>query len=258
MVESRLEESFHGLDAESKHLLARIGSPLLLSLAALDIAKRRNGVQRLTSEQIVACLEAAGVAVKRNSVSRAFARAGNKVSTSKGPSGEVEYRLMTPGQLEVEPFLKINALSVVRVESGRPHTARQHLAELLGDLSGTARICDPYFGRRTLETIDHIPPGTSILFLTSKTNEPMLKTQGEFHDYSKQRKNTEFRVLQPPHDLHDRFVLTGDALLLVGHGLKDIGGKESFVIRVDKTLAPDLLNDLEQSFDKKWANARPL
>ena len=29
----------------------------------------------------------------------------------------------------------------------------------------------------------------------------------------------------PPHDLHDRYVLTEDSLLLVGHGLKDIGEK---------------------------------
>ncbi len=253
-----LLEAFQELDAQAKHALAEIASPLLLSLAALDIAEQRVGVQRLTAEHIVACLEAAGVAVKRNSVSRALARAGSKVSTSVEPSGEIGYRLMTRGRREVEPYLKNSALSVVRIEGGRPHTARQHLAELLGGLSGTARICDPYFGLRTLETIDHIPPKTTIRFLTSKTNESMPKTRGAFHDFSKQRKNTEFRVLPPPHDIHDRYVVTEDSLLLIGHGLKDIGGKESFVIRVEKALAPDLLESLEQSFDAKWANAAPL
>ena len=253
-----LLEAFQELDAQAKHALAEIASPLLLSLAALDIAEQRVGVQRLTAEHIVACLEAAGVAVKRNSVSRALARAGSKVSTSVEPSSEIGYRLMTRGRREVEPYLKNSALAVVRIEGGRPHTARQHLAELLGGLSGMARICDPYFGLRTLETIDHIPPKTTIRFLTSKTNESMPKTRGAFHDFSKQRKNTEFRVLPPPHDLHDRYVLTEDSLLLVGHGLKDIGGKESFVIRVEKTFAPDLLESLEQSFDAKWASAAAL
>jgi hypothetical protein len=129
------------------------------------------------------------------------------------------------------------------------------LAELLSGLSGIARICDPYFGLRTLETIDHIPPKTNIRFLTSKTNESMPKARGAFHDFSKQRKNVEFRLLPPPNDLHDRYVLTDDELLLVGHGLKDIGNKESFVIRIEKTLAPDLLESLAQSFDAKWAGA---
>ena len=113
-------EAFQDLDAQAKHALAEIASPLLLSLAALDIAEQRVGVQRLTAEHIVACLEAAGVAVKRNSVSRALARAGNKVSTSVEPSGEIGYRLMTKGRREVEPYLKNSALSVVRIEGGRP------------------------------------------------------------------------------------------------------------------------------------------
>ena len=113
-------EAFQDLDAQAKHALAEIASPLLLSLAALDIAEQRVGVQRLTAEHIVACLEAAGVAVKRNSVSRALARAGNKVSTSVEPSGEIGYRLMTKGRREVEPYLKNSALFVVRIEGGRP------------------------------------------------------------------------------------------------------------------------------------------
>ena len=253
-----LLEAFQELDAQAKHALSEIDSPLMLSFAALEIAEQQVGIQRLTAEHIVACLEAAGVAVKRNSVSRALARSGGKVSTSVEPSGEVGYRLMTRGRREVEPYLKNNALSVVRIEGGRPHTASQHLAELLAGLSGIARICDPYFGLRTLETIDHIPPRTAIRFLTAKTSDSLPKTRGAFHDFSKQRRNADFRILSPPHDLHDRYVLTAESLMLVGHGLKDIGGKESFVIRLEKTLAPDLLDSLEQSFDAKWAIATAL
>jgi hypothetical protein len=253
-----LLEAFQALDARAKHALAEISSPLLLSFAALDIAAETVGAERLTAEHIVACLEAAGVAIKRNSVSRALARAGNRVSTSVGASGEVGYRLMTRGRREVEPYLKNSALAVVRIEGGRPHTARHHLADLFAGLTGVVRICDPYFGLRTLETIDHIPTTVPIWFLTSKTHESMPKTRGAFHDFAKERKNVEFRVLAPPHDLHDRYVLTEDTLLLVGHGLKDIGGKESFVIRLDKTMVPDLLQSLSQSFDTKWASATPL
>jgi hypothetical protein len=250
---------FELLDDQLKHALSDESSPLLLSLAALELAEREAGVQRLTAEHIVACLEAAGIAVKRKSVSRALARAGNKVSTSRDQqSGDTSYRLMTHGRREIDQLLTRNSLSVVRIEGGKPHTARQHLGELLASLAGIVRICDPYYGQRTLETLDHLPLTTTIRFLTSKTNESSLKVKGAFGDFSRERKNVEFRVLAPPNDLHDRYVLSQDSLLLVGHGLKDIGGKESFVVKIDRALTPDLLDTLIASFEAKWPTAAPL
>lgn len=74
-----LLEAFASLDESSKDALAAEDSPLLLSLAALDIAATTVGVDRLSAEHIVACLEAAGVAVRRTSVSRALSRAGARV-----------------------------------------------------------------------------------------------------------------------------------------------------------------------------------
>jgi hypothetical protein len=257
-VPKSLLEAFEGLDAQLKHALSDVSSPLLLSLAALEIANSEFGAQRLSAEHIVACLEAAGVAVKRASVSKALARAGGKVSTSKNTAGETVYRLMTQGRKEIEHLLRNGMLSVVRIDGGRPHTARQHLGDLLALLTGVVRISDPYYGMRTLETLDHLPAKAEIRFLTSKTNEAQLKVRGAFHDFAKERKNVEFRLLAPPHDLHDRYVLAPDSLLLIGHGLKDIGGKESFVVRLDRSLAPDLLDDLTHSFDKKWNGATAL
>lgn len=169
----------------------------MLSFAALEIAEQQVGIQRLTAEHIVACLEAAGVAVKRNSVSRALARAGGKVSTFLVPSGDVGYRLMTRGRREVEPHLKNNARTVVRIEGGRTHIARQHLAELLAGLSGVVRICLPYFGLRTLETIDHISPKAAIRFLTAKTNESLPKTRGAFHDFRNNARTLSFASWHP-------------------------------------------------------------
>lgn len=254
----QLLAKFADLDNQLKHALAAESSPLLLSLAALELADREAGVQRLTAKDIVACLEAAGVAVKRTSVVRALARAGNKISTSKDESGDTSYRLMTQGRRDVEQLLAKDSLSVVRIEGGKPHTARQHLGELLAQLTGIIRICDPYYGQRTLETLDYLSRATSIRFLTSRTNESGLKVRGAFNDFAKERKNVEFGVLNPPNDLHDRYVLAEDSLLLVGHGLKDIGGKESFVVRIDRNLAPDLLDTLIASFDARWPTAARL
>jgi len=47
-------------------------------------------------------------------------------------------------------------------------------------------------------------------------------------------------------------------MFLLGHGLKDIGGKESFVIRLNKELAPNLIKDVRSKFDERWKLAGKL
>ncbi len=253
-----LLETFATLDQGIKDSLAQTDSPLLLSFSALDIAAIEAGVDRLTAEHIIACLEAAGVAIKKKSVSRALARAGAKVSTSKDQDGETLYKLMTKGKKEIENLLGGESISVVRIESGHPRTARLRLGEVLNTLRGTIRVCDPYYGVRTLDSLDHIPRTCSIRFLTAKSNEPALKIQNAIRDFIKERPSSEFRIATAPADLHDRYVLSADTLLILGHGLKDIGGKESFMIRIGRELAPDLLHELTSIFDSRWKSGSSL
>ena len=250
-----LLDSFGSLDQATKGALADTDSPLHLSLAALDIAGTVAGIGRLTAEHIVACLEAAGVAIRRTSVSRALARAGGRVSTAKNDEGETLYKLMTKGKKEIEPLLGGGLMSVVRVEGGQPRTARIRLGEMLANLKGIVRVCDPYYGVRTLDSLDHIPRSCSIRFLTAKTSEPAAKVQGAVRDFIRERPGAEFRIAANPSDLHDRYVLTADLLLILGHGLKDIGGKESFIIRLGRDLAPDLLKEIAAAFDTRWKAA---
>ena len=243
------------LDQRIKEALAEEESPLLLSLAALDLAATEAGVDRLTAEHIIAALEAAGVAVRKNSVSKALARAGKRISASHTDEGEVQYCLMTRGKKEVEDLLGGGLMSVVRIEGGYPRTARLTLGEMLSSLTGTVRICDPYYGVKTLDSLDHIPKSCPIRFLTGTTNESARKVQGAIRDFVGERPTAEFRRAANPRDLHDRYVHTADSLLLLGHGLKDIGGKESFIIRVGRDLVPDLVHEIAGSFDVRWVAA---
>ena len=247
-----LLDTFASLNEGTKTALADEDSPLVLALAALDIASTEAGVERLSAEHIVACLEAAGVAVSKTSISKALARAGRRISMSKGEYSDSLYRLMTKGKQEIETRLGGELMSVVRIEGGQPRTARRRLGDALADLTGTVRVCDPYYGVRTLDSLDHLPKGAPVRFLTAKTSEPALKIQGAIRDFVKERPNTEFRIAAQPADLHDRYVLTSESLLLLGHGLKDIGGKESFMVRLDRSLAPDLLAELTKVFDARW------
>ncbi len=89
-----LLETFENLDGATKHALADIISPRLLAFAALEIAETQCGIDRLSSEHIVACLEMAGVAVKKLSINRSLVAATGYISSRKD-EGETSYKLMT-------------------------------------------------------------------------------------------------------------------------------------------------------------------
>ncbi len=250
-----LLQTFRDLDQHTKELLADITSPLLLSFAALSISHNKCGTERLSAEHIVACLEAAGVDVNKTSVSRALARASGRVSVATGLNNENQYRLMTKGKRDIAPYLGGGGLTVVRIEGNSPRTARSRLGELLAGLKGTVRICDPYYGIRTLDSLDHIPKACAVRFLTARTNEGGRNLTGALRDFKKERSNVEFRLVNNPSEIHDRYVLTAQQLLLVGHGLKDIGGKESFVVSLDKNLAAGLIAQTRSVFDTRWRTA---
>ena len=44
--------------------------------------------------------------------------------------------------------------------------------------------------------------------------------------------------------------------MLLGHGLKDIGSKESFMIRLEVDMVKDLIKELNTSFDNLWNKAQ--
>lgn len=257
MVVSLLK-TFRELDAGTKEVLADLDSPLRLAFAALSIAHEKAEYQRLSAEHILACLEAAGVAVSRTSVSRALARAGDRVSRSLSLDGETLYRLMTKGEREIAPLIGGGGVEIVRFDGTRPRTARIRLGEFLSSLSGLVRICDPYYGVRTLDSLDHFSSSCRVRFLTGRTNETGRKLAGALSDFKRERPDIELRIANKPSELHDRYVLTSDKLFLIGHGLKDIGGKESFLVRIDKHLGRELIRDTRRTFDARWAKTTPL
>lgn len=253
-----LLEVFENLEEPIKQLLADIRSPLILGLATLFLSESRAQRLYLSSEHIVAALEAAGVAVKRAQIANAFSRAGNKISR-KMIEDETCYRLMTSGRREVVNLFELpGEISVSYIEGGKPRTARKLLADVLVSLSGEVRVCDPYYGLRTLDALEMIPPTCNVRFLTAQTTEKPIKLSGAIIDFKREHPNIELRLFPDPKTLHDRYVLSNDLLLILGHGIKDIGNKESFVVSISKDYAGDLLESLGKTFDERWATSSSL
>jgi len=251
-----LLDSFRNLDAHTKNVLADIDSPLLLGLATLTLASDRAGIDSMSCEHIVAALEASGVALKRSRLEAAMARAGDLVSRNVTNNGTY-YRIMTRGRRRAERSLNAGSLDLIYIQGGKPRTARKELKDLLTPLTGIVRVCDPFYGIRSLESLEFFAVSCQVRFLTSRTTESSSRLAGPLRDFKREHPNTQLRV-SPRQDFHDRYVLSKDRLLIIGHGLKDIGGKDSFVIAIERGLARDLVSHVAKDFDSRWNHATPL
>lgn len=256
-MQASLLDYFKTLDENKKLLISEITSARDLSLIILALAEDNTSYERLTAEHIVACLEAAGVALKKISVTRALSSATGYISSVKS-NDEVFYKIMTKGKTLVESIFSISKVSIVKIEKNQPRTARLKLEDFLSSLDGAVLICDPYYGTRTLDILDKIPLKCPIQFLTQKTNENQNSIRSLIHDFNKEHSNSEFRIASSAAGLHDRYLITKTCLLILGHGFKDIGGKESFIIKLDHSLVPDLISEMIKSFKIKWSSATPI
>ena len=141
------------------------------------------------------------------------------------------------------------------IEGNQPRTARLKLAEMLSSLKGTVRICDPYYGVRTLDTLDLIPRSCEILFLTIRSNESERQLKGAFQDFKRERPRVEFRLAANTATLHDRYLVTAEALLILGHELKNIRGQYGFSFSTKYFPGPN--GNKLLSFDK-WEEGAPM
>jgi hypothetical protein len=252
-----LLETFENLDRETKISLSEISKPSELAVAALFIAKGETGITELSAEHIEACLEMAGVDVTRQSLRNSLSRATGIVKSWRvGP--DTFYRIMTKGELIAERVLANGNLQVVQVKASTPRTSRKYLDNILSDLRGTVRICDPYYGHKTFDSLDKIPKSTKVRFLTSRTSESGAKLRRTIASFRKEFALTQLMEANASAKIHDRYITDGKQLMLVGHGLKDIGNGDSFIIIIGSHESRDLIRQVIKTFDEHWRAARPL
>lgn len=145
------------------------------------------------------------------------------------------------------------------IEAGTHHTASQTLDGLVSDLSGELRIYDPYYGDRTLKHLELLKHCGPIRFLTERKGGGQSATLAtQFSDFLNEYPQFEFRK-NSGSGVHDRFILSNEALIILGHGLVSLGGKkDSFIIRLPVDAMPDMTNQVRDRFDTLWSAAGQL
>jgi hypothetical protein len=115
-------------------------------------------------------------------------------------------------------------------------------------------ICETYFGKGTMDLLGSIPDACTVRVLVGKTTDVSPQ---EVKAFKKQHPRFEFKQYTQQ-ELHDRYLVDDRGLVILGHGLKDIGGKESFVILLEKSLVPDAIRDILNAFEDRWKLATPI
>ena len=144
-----------------------------------------------------------------------------------------------------------------QIEAGEYRTSHLKLEELFGKLSGAIRVCDPFYGAGSLARLDLLAHCSPIQFLTVKKGGGEAVTLPQLiNEWNKENPSAEFRI-DKSESIHDRYILTANEIVFLGHGIKDPGNKQSFVILIPKKFASDMIESVRESFDQIWNDSKP-
>jgi len=125
--------------------------------------------------------------------------------------------------------------------------------KFLQQLEGDILIVDPYYGLDTFHILTKFPKH-NIKFMTSQLgrDEKDEIIKKEISRFKKEFKNIKIRVYPKFYELHDRYIISKNYFVIIGHGLKDLGNKECFLIAIPKKDVQEITKVLEEKFITRW------
>jgi hypothetical protein len=161
---------------------------------------------------------------------------------------------MKPGKDHLLSHVKEGIVNVVCFQAGKPYTSKRFLSKNIIDmLAGDLSIVDPYCGSKTLDILSSIKK-QKILFLTRIENLRFAEKERflrDLKDFKAEHVNVQFKNY-PNTDLHDRYIISSDSLVILGHSIKDIGSKESFAIILGRDTNKNMVDALTENFNRRW------
>lgn len=237
------------------------GSVLERSLWVLWVAKEKLGINELSAYEIMLVIrDVKEIVFTQRSIVNALSRAGDKVYVIRPSKGPSKYRIMKPGKDYLSSKISSKQVEVFYFQSGNRFSSKRILSKnLLARVEGDFGIVDPYCGVRTLDILKEIDD-KNIKFLTKLDKlYPNQKTRFLRHltDFKTECNHVEFRDY-PSNDIHDRYIISDDCLVILGHSIKDLGSKETFSIFLNEEMAKDIVQDLRNNFNRRWKVSTPI
>ena len=257
MSTGELAGSFARLQESDRRRASEMVGIKYRSLFGLGLA-HKVGMERVTASDLAEAMDTIGISLSSEQIRKAFDASRGLVSARRG-TGAATYRLMQDGRAALD---EVGAgIAVVRFEGGKPLTARQTLGDLFGGLEGIVRVSDPYYGQKTVGILAEIRKASEVRFLTSKCGggENEGSVRGLMRDLIKEHPTVSIRFASTVGTVsHDRFALTDQEMVLIGHGLKDLGSRDSFLIRLPLEYVAGIAAETSKEFDRLWSIATAL
>lgn len=150
---------------------------------------------------------------------------------------------------------------VFYISGNEPWTDRNKMLNVfLSGLKGEILIVDAYYGLGTLHVLENFKKNQKVKFLTAQLggSENADKFRSELKRFKREFKNIEFKKHAKFYELHDRYMLSDNLLVWVGHGLKDFGDKECFIVAIPREEVSEIASILKKKFNEKWKKANNL
>jgi hypothetical protein len=234
--------------------------PLEAGLWCLYVSKQDFGIDYLSFESLENILrEFLDIPITAKRIKKAFAPAGKKVIKNNRGEG---YKISSVGEIYLRSLKRDEPLTVIYIQPDKPRTATKNLESLIKSIpKDTLFICDPYYGLKTLEVLEVFTKyHNKINFLTAKVGggEKATTLNRAVSEFKREYGKSVEIKLTSDKDLHDRYIIAKDRFLIVGHGIKDLGNKESLIVVVEDLYGKDIRKTITTVFNRRWASANPL
>lgn len=221
-----------------------------------EIAKQNDYI---FASEISEILRSFKVSFTVNAVAMALSRAGNMVDREKYGHA-IGYKIMQKGIDHLQKLQGSGNVEVFMFEGNKQHTSRRKITDVVMQTKGSLLVVDKFYSRQTLNMLRQFEHGVEIRMLTAElaSGESESKFLAELASFKQEYKNITIRKYPRAYELHDRYLITDDSLILLGHGLIDIGSKESLVIVLKNENAKDIKGSLSAKFEERWQRSSNL
>jgi len=140
--------------------------------------------------------------------------------------------------------------------------SNKNFPDVINMLNGDLCVVDPFYGNGTFYLLEKFGKERKIRFLSGQLgNEEKQKInnfQINLKKFKKEFKNIKMREYDKFYELHDRYIIADNALVVIGYGIKDFANKESFVIFLPKKAVSKFLPVLKTIFEKRWKKSNDI
>ena len=252
---AELIQKFREVDITGIPEFENYDKPLEMGMWVLWVAKEKLDITKLSVQQIAEILvEVMEVSITPRVIVNSFNRAKDKKVHIYSEKDKTYYGIMKTGKELLIANAGGGSVQVFYFEAERRYYGKNILAnDILNELVGEIKIVDPYCGDRTLDILSkakvkNVKFLTRLENLSEKNKNNFLR---ELQDFKTEHDDIEFKNHSNT-DIHDRYIISTDVVVILGHSMKDLGTKESFAVVFEKKTSRNIFSALVENFDRRW------